>query len=167
MQATAAKAQASSEAPPDLARDLFALVAYLLRANAPDTFRALSELELSLTQVKLLHQLDIPDCELSLKQLAEQLSLSVPAASRAIDALHQRGYVARHENEHDRRMKRVSITPAGVDALRTLNEMRLSRLQEFAETMSPAERRRLAAALAPLVARPEIAALLADLPARR
>jgi DNA-binding MarR family transcriptional regulator len=157
MQATAARAQAPTEA--ELARDLFSFLGYLLRSTTPDMFRALGELDLTLTQVKLLHALDDPECELSLKDLAERLSLSLPTASRAIDGLHQRGYVARREDEHDRRMKRVRITAAGTGALRRLNQVRLAQLEEFAATMSAAERRRLAAALAPLVARPEIAAV--------
>ncbi|MDQ6915490.1 MAG: MarR family transcriptional regulator [Actinomycetota bacterium] len=156
MQATAAHAQASKSA---LARDLFAFLGYLLRSTTPDMFRALGELDLSLTQVKLLHALDDPERELSLKDLAECLALSLPAASRAIDALHQRGYVHRREDEHDRRMKRVRITAAGTRALRKLNQTRLAQLEEFAATMSPAERRRLVAALAPLLERPEIAAM--------
>jgi DNA-binding MarR family transcriptional regulator len=157
MQATAARAQAPTEA--ELARDLFSFLGYLLRSTTPDMFRALGELDISLTQVKLLHALDDPDGEPSLKDLAECLSLSLPAASRAIDALHQRGYVDRREDEHDRRVKRVRITAVGAGALRRLNETRLAQLEEFAATMSGAERRRLAAALAPLVARPEIAAV--------
>jgi DNA-binding MarR family transcriptional regulator len=155
MQATAATAKASESA---LARDLFAVLGHLLRSTAPDMFRALGELDLSLTQVKLLHALDDPETELSLKDLAECLSLSLPAASRAIDALHQRGYVHRREDEHDRRMKRVRMTAAGTRALDRLNRTRLAQLEEFAATMTPAERRRLVAALAPLLARPEIAA---------
>lgn len=121
-------------------------------------FRMLGELDLGLTQVKLLHALEEAEDELSLKDLAECLSLSVPAASRAIDALHQRGFVHRREDEHDRRMKRVRIAAPGVRVLRKLNRARLTQLEEFAATLGPTERRRLIAALAPLLARPEIAA---------
>jgi DNA-binding MarR family transcriptional regulator len=159
VQATAAKTQASSTA---LARDLFAILGYLLRTTTPDMFRALGELDLSMTQVKLLYALDDPERELSLKDLGEELNLSLPAASRAIDALHQRGYVDRREDEQDRRMKRVRITPAGTGAIAQLNRTRLAQLEEFAATMSEAERRRLAGALAFLLERPEIAAVKPD-----
>jgi DNA-binding MarR family transcriptional regulator len=156
VQATATKAQVS---PGALARDLFSVLGYLVKTTTPDLFRALGELELSLTQVKLLHCLDGGDRELALTDLAENLSLSLPAASRAIDALHQRGYVHRREDEHDRRIKRVRIAEAGTDALRRLNQTRLAQLEEFAATMTEAERRRLAGALASLLERPEIAAV--------
>jgi DNA-binding MarR family transcriptional regulator len=153
--------------PRALARDLFSILGYLVKSTTPDMFRALGELDLSMTQVKLLHCLDGGDRELALSDLADNLSLSLPAASRAIDALHQRGYVERREDDHDRRMKRVRITEPGTAALRQLNHMRLAQLEDFAGTMSEAERRRLAGALASLLERPEIAAVQPEAEARR
>ena len=47
----------------------------------------------------------------SVKELAEELGLSLPGASRAVDALLQRGLVERREDEHDRRMKRAARSP--------------------------------------------------------
>jgi len=129
----------------------------LMRTTTPDLFRTLGELDLSLTQVKLLHALEDSERELSLKDLSEALSLSLPAASRAIEVLHHHGYVNRREDEHDRRMKRVTITRAGGAVVQRFNQTRLARLEELAATMTPAEQRRLTAALAPLLARPEIA----------
>jgi DNA-binding MarR family transcriptional regulator len=164
VQATADKTQVSPRA---LARDLFSVLGYLVKATTPDMFRALGELELTMTQVKLLHCLDGDDTELALTDLAEDLSLSLPAASRAIEALHQRGYVERHEDEQDRRMKRVRITDTGTGALGRLNHMRLAQLEEFAATMTDAERRRLAGALAGLLERPEIAAVRPEAERRR
>ena len=125
MQATAASEQASEAA---LARDLFAVLGHLARATMPNMFRVLGELDLGLTQVKLLHALEDADSELSLKELAERLSLSLPAASRAIDALHHRGFVHRREDEHDRRMKRVRIAASGSQVLRKLNRCRMAHL---------------------------------------
>jgi DNA-binding MarR family transcriptional regulator len=154
VQATAAKTQASAKS---LGRDLFAVMTQLLRTTSQDLFRALGELDLSITQVKLLHALDDSDRERSVKDLSEAFALSLPAISRAIEVLHQRSYVERREDEHDRRMKRVTITPAGSALVKRFNETRLARLEELAATMTPAEQRRLAAALTPLLARPEIA----------
>jgi DNA-binding MarR family transcriptional regulator len=150
-----------------LALDLFSVLGYLVKTTTPDMFRALGELGLSMTQVKLLHCLDGRESELALTDLAENLSLSLPAASRAIEALHQRGYVERREDEQDRRMRRVRITDAGTGALRRLNHMRLAQLEEFAATMTEAERRRLAGALASLLERPEIAAVQPEAESRR
>jgi DNA-binding MarR family transcriptional regulator len=132
---------------------MLALVGHLMRTSTPDFFRALSEHELTLTQVKMLHQLDEPDAELPLSELAEMLSLSLPAVSRAIDGLQQRGYVERREDDHDRRVKRVSITAAGRRVLSRLMEIRLNMLERFAATLTDEERRDLATALAPIVER--------------
>ena len=132
---------------------MLALIGHLMRSSTPDFFRALSEHELSLTQVKMLHELDRPDCDLPLTELAETLSLSLPAVSRAIEALQQRGYVERREDDRDRRVKRVRITAAGRRVLKRLMEIRLNMLERFAATLSDDERRDLAAALVPIVER--------------
>jgi DNA-binding MarR family transcriptional regulator len=147
------QATATTVSPAALARDMLAVVGYLMRASTPDFFRALSEHELSLTQVKMLNQLDEPEREMPLTEVAETLSLSLPAVSRAIDALQRRGYVERREDERDRRVKRVRITPAGRRVLEGLMELRLNMLQRFTSTMSEQERAALSAALAPLLDR--------------
>jgi DNA-binding MarR family transcriptional regulator len=159
--ATLACMQGTAVSPPapatEVAHDVFAVMAYLLRASSHDVFSAVGELELSLTQIKLLHFLDEEEC-VGLKELGDRIALSLPAASRAIDGLHQRGLVERRENEADRRMKSVQITPAGADAVRRLNEARLSFLEQFAASLTDTQRRRLSSALAPIVARDEVAA---------
>lgn len=156
MQATVVPAQAPASTA--LARDLFALVVYLHKTCASDLFEALGALELTLTQVKLLHALEQAEREITLKQAAELVGLSLPAASRAVDDLVRRGFVQRHEDAADRRMKRVSPTPEGLAVIRRLNAARLNGLQQFAETLTPAERDVLQRALADLLARPDLAA---------
>jgi DNA-binding MarR family transcriptional regulator len=157
MQATAADKQASAGAE-ELAREMYTLFSYLFATSTPDFFRALSEADVTLTQVKLMHVLDKPDADRTLKDLAEDMSFSLAGVSRSIDALHQRGLVERREDETDRRMKRVRITADGVELLRRLNEMRVSLLQQFIETLTDTERRRLLDALSPIVEREEVAA---------
>jgi DNA-binding MarR family transcriptional regulator len=156
MQATAASKQASTSE--ELAREIVTLFAYLFSNSTPDFFRALSEADVTLTQVKLMHVLDKPDADHTLKDLAEEMSFSLAGASRSIDALHQRGLVERREDEHDRRMKRVRITAEGQELLRRLNEMRVSLLAQFVQTIPDAQRRQLLDALSPIVGREEIAA---------
>ncbi|MEA2389933.1 MAG: hypothetical protein QOK31_42 [Solirubrobacteraceae bacterium] len=141
-----------------LARDLAAFLGYLLKSAGSDYYRTVAELDLSLTQLKALHLLDAPDAEETVKSLAERLGISLPAASRAVEGLHQRGLVERQEDAEDRRMKRVSATGEGRQATRRLHDARLSGLEEFAAALSPTQRRRLSGALAPVLARPEVAA---------
>jgi DNA-binding MarR family transcriptional regulator len=137
---------------------MYTLFAYLLARSTPDFFRALSDADVTLTQVKLLHVLDRPDADHTLKDLSEEMSFSLAGASRSIDALHQRGLVDRREDEKDRRMKRVRITGQGQDLLRRLSEMRVAMLAQFVETLTEPERRELLGALSPIVEREEIAA---------
>jgi DNA-binding MarR family transcriptional regulator len=141
-----------------LARDLYALVVYLHKNCNADLFEAVGALELTLTQIKLLHQLEDASRELTLKEGAELVHVSLPAASRMVDDLFRRGFVERHEDSDDRRMKRVSLTDAGRAVIRRLNAARLSGLAEFATSLSEPERRRLAEALSRLMTREEIAA---------
>ena len=159
MQAITEPAQASS--PQRLARDLFTLLAHLLKGSSPDVFSALGELDLSLTQVKLLHTLDA-EPSASLKEAGSCLGLSLPAVSRAIETLHQRGLVARLEDEHDRRIKRLEVTEAGREIVRRLNEARLAYLEQFAQSLTESERAQLLDALAPLLARHAIDARRPD-----
>jgi DNA-binding MarR family transcriptional regulator len=142
----------------ELAREILTLFSYLFSSSTPDFFRALSEADITLTQVKLLHALDKPEADHSLKDLAEEMSFSLAGASRSIDALHQRGLVDRREDERDRRMKRVRITDEGRELLRRLNELRVALLQQFVETLTDSERGRLLEALSPIVGREDVAA---------
>jgi DNA-binding MarR family transcriptional regulator len=143
--------------PAALADDVLALMMHLLKASSQDVFAAVGELDLSMTQVKMLHAVESED-DLSLKGLAERLGLSLGAASRAVDGLHQRGLIERREDEQDRRIKRVSPTEAGQAIVTRLNQARRATVQQFALTLTDDERQGLAEALAPIVAREEIAA---------
>ena len=138
--------------------DLFALVSHLHKSCTPDLFEALGAAELSLTQVKLVHHLEASAQELTLKQAAEAVRVSLPAASRMVDDLVCRGFVERHEDAEDRRMKRISITEAGGEVIRRLNAARFSAIEQFVESLGPSERRALGQVLARLLVRPEIAA---------
>jgi len=160
MQATAAGTEVSA---PTLAAELSSFVVYLHKTGNSEIFRAVAELELSLTQVKALHILDrVDDAELSLKELGERVGVSLPAASRTVEGLHQRGFVLRHEDLADRRMKRVRLTDAGREVTRQMHAGRLSHLHSIASSLTPAQRRRLSDALAPVLARPEVTACRLD-----
>jgi DNA-binding MarR family transcriptional regulator len=141
-----------------LAADLYALVVHLHKHCNSDLFEAVGALELSLTQIKLLHNLEDAPRELTLKEGAELVHVSMPAASRMVDDLVRRGFVERNEDVEDRRMKRVRLTDSGRSVIRRLNAARLSGLEQFTLSLSPSERQALAAALESLLARPDVAA---------
>src|SRR5947208_4163888 len=99
-----------------------------MKSSGRDVFQAMAEADLTLTTYKALHALDEREQgdDVCVKHVAEDLLLSLPAASRIVDGLHQRGYVERREDEQDRRMKRVRISPAGRGAIARINATRLA-----------------------------------------
>jgi DNA-binding MarR family transcriptional regulator len=142
----------------DLAGDLYALIVFVHKNCNADLFEAVGALELSLSQIKLMHHLEDQPRELSLKEAAEVVHVSMPAASRMVDDLVRRGFAQRREDEDDRRMKRVCLTDGGRTAIRRLNAARLSGLEQFAHTLTAPERTTLANALSTLLEREDIAA---------
>jgi DNA-binding MarR family transcriptional regulator len=143
--------------PSQLASDLYAVVVFLHKNCNADLFEAMGALELTMTQIKLLHQLEIAPRELTLKEAAELLPISLPAASRTVDDLVRRGMVRRYEDEEDRRMKRIAPTERGRAVIRKLNAARLNGLEQFTQSLNEDERRALAGALTQLLLRPEVA----------
>jgi DNA-binding MarR family transcriptional regulator len=140
-----------------LTQHLYGLLKFLLHGHGGEFVRAVGELELSFTQLRALHVLSYEVEQTSLKDLADTLGLSLPAVSRSIDGLVQRGLVTRAEDAEDRRMKQVRATAKAPELLDRLTELRLAGIEQFVATLSARERDRLAAALAPLAEREEIA----------
>ncbi|HZU60474.1 MAG TPA: MarR family transcriptional regulator [Solirubrobacteraceae bacterium] len=145
-----------------LAGDLYALVVYLHKNCNSDLFEAVGALDLTLTQIKLLHHLEEAAEPLTLKRAAELVRVSLPAASRLVDDLVRRGFVGRQEDAEDRRMKRLELTDHGRSAIRRLNAARLSGLEQFVGGLGPSERATLAAALKHLLLRSDVAACRPD-----
>jgi DNA-binding MarR family transcriptional regulator len=139
-------------------------VVYVHKNCNSDLFEAVGVLELSLTQIKLLHHLEDAAHELTLKEGAELVHVSLPAASRMVDDLVRRGFVERNEDAEDRRMKRIRITAAGSSVIRRLNAARLTGLEKFVQTLNDAERAELTGALSLLLSRDEVAACRPEAP---
>src|SRR5919201_1816260 len=155
MQASTAPKQANAE----LVEQLNGFLHYVWRHCAPQGgfLEVIDELDMSFSQLKALQFLSTDDAaETSLKQLGDQLGLSLPAISRAVDGLVQRGLVTRTEDAVDRRMKRVRPTEAADELIARLIDVRFAELGKFVETLSPRERDKLAAALALLSEREEL-----------
>ncbi len=136
--------------PEQLAAELLKLWHHLMKGQSRTMFALLDELDLSMSHIKALGVLSDCGCELSVKEVSEQMGLSLPGASRTVDALLRRGYLERHEDETDRRMKRIAITPEGRDVSRRIVEARLEGLEEFTKSLSPDLRDRLMSALTDL-----------------
>jgi len=141
--------QATTEATDraGLTRDMYALASYLMRTANVGTFNAIAELDLSFTQIKALCALESEGAGRSVKALAEALGVSLPAMSRAVDGLYERGLVGREEDREDRRVRRVALTSTGRLVPKALNEARLSALAELIGSLVDEEAQALQAAL--------------------
>jgi DNA-binding MarR family transcriptional regulator len=142
-----------------LADGLLGLFTYLTKAAQGEVFQALAELDLSMSQVRILFLVEATPHAPALHELAAQLGLSMAATGRAADALVRIGLVDRHEDQTDRRVKRITLTQAGQDLVGRLSAAHRDDLRRFAELLGEAERTRLVEALAPILNRPEIRAL--------
>jgi DNA-binding MarR family transcriptional regulator len=147
VQATESSATTSA---PELASELLALWHHLMKGQSKTMFALLDELDLSMSHVKALGVLSDCGCELSVKAVSEEIGLSLPGASRTIDALLKRGYLERREDDEDRRIKRIGVTPAGLDVSRRIVSARLEGLETFTSSLTPEQRTRLMAALTDL-----------------
>jgi DNA-binding MarR family transcriptional regulator len=162
MHATIPQTHAPADPSPrelELVRSIGGFAKFILQAGGRDFYRAVGELDLSISQIRMLHLLTGPVEAASLKAIADEVGLSMPAVSRSVDGLVQRGLVTRTEDPKDRRHKAVRATDEARRLAADLVEMRVAGITDFVQTLSDAERRDLADALAPIVARDEIAPL--------
>jgi DNA-binding MarR family transcriptional regulator len=132
---------------------------YALGSDGGAVMRAIDETGLGLVQFKTLVSLaGNPDGEQApVKQVAERLGVSVPSASRSVEELVKRGLVSRTEDPEDRRVRRVALTPAGQELADEVMAARVAGLEQFAATLTAAERRKLEAAVDVMLKRDEIA----------
>lgn len=133
--------------------DLAALVRHLLRGSNRQFFTTLEELGLSFTQVKTLGVLRDSETPLTVKAVSDNVGLSLPAVSRAVESLVRRGDVVRDEDPLDRRCKRVALTAGGRRTFDRLAELRLAGLRRFVDGLDEGLRADLAVALRPVVER--------------
>jgi DNA-binding MarR family transcriptional regulator len=147
-----------AQAPSTLSLDFSALATYLFSQSTPDMLGFMERNGMSISQIKTLCLLDMLADELTLKDVAGHLGLSLPAASRLVDSLLARGCLVRREDELDRRMKRVSITDTGRAVCVQMNAARLATIERFLATLDVDERAAFDDAISLLARRPEIQA---------
>jgi DNA-binding MarR family transcriptional regulator len=156
--------QRSATSSEQLADELMAFLATTMRTSQGEVFRVVDELDLTMTQLKMLHVLDNAEGELTPSELAKRLGLSPAAAGRAVDALTRQGIVARREDEEDRRVKRLSLTETGRSAVDRITTARRDGFIKLAESLAPPQREALSSALQPLLTPPPDCAARAEDP---
>lgn len=158
----AERANSAKSRDREMALELGAVVFHLLRGSR--ALAAIDERGLSLTQAKALLELGAdPDPEpVSVNALAGALGLSLPSASRAVDALVRKDLVLRSEDPEDRRVRRLSLTSDGRRLVEEVFEARLDGLESFVGSLEPVERRPLEEALRRICERQPLADYLAE-----
>lgn len=77
--------------------------------------RDLRPMGLSSAEGNILLHLSTQGQEMRQEQLVEQLDVSKPAVSRALDSLEAKGYVTRQPDPDDKRAHRIRLTDKGVE----------------------------------------------------
>ena len=114
------------------------------------TGAALAELGLGFAQAHALRMLD-PDEPIAMSALAERLFCDASNVTGLVDRLEARGLVERRSAENDRRVKALTLTPAGV-ALRDQVLAVMSEPPEAIAALAVADQRALRDILARAVA---------------
>ena len=157
--ALAAKA-ATDRGTQETAARLNALVRHVFLYDRGNLLRVIEDSGLSMTQCKVLLELGglgNETTEWQVSDLAEVFGVSVPSMSRAVDALVRKRLATRIEDPDDRRVRRVRITPKGKDLVETMVAIRQTGMEAFAATLTPAQRRKIDAAVDSLMDREDIA----------
>jgi DNA-binding MarR family transcriptional regulator len=153
--------QRDTSAPPAdvLARQLVGFMRFAWGGSDSEFTREVAEQDLSFSQLKTLLLLAEHAETLSVKDVAERLGISLPAASRAVDSLVRRGLAERTEDPIDRRVKRVRTTRKADRLVERLVAARIRSFERLLEGFTATERRKLGDALDEILARPEVARL--------
>jgi DNA-binding MarR family transcriptional regulator len=142
------------------------LGAFLLRCMggaSADVFRVIDESGLTFSQMKVLVELESADEDVgTVTALSEELGISPASASRAADGLVRKKLATRVEDTEDRRVRRLALTSRGRDLADRIISARLAGLEDFTDSLSTDERRKLEAALDALLKRPEVAEIYAS-----
>jgi DNA-binding MarR family transcriptional regulator len=111
------------------------------------------ERDLTFSQMRVIMILGQAEGPLPINEVAGRMRLSVAATGRNVEQLVKSGMVDRAEDEHDRRVKRVSLSTKGRQQIQELMAVKRGRALEVLRQLEPADHVRLLAALTPILAR--------------
>jgi DNA-binding MarR family transcriptional regulator len=131
-----------------LTNELLGFMAYLGKTTQGGVFQVAGELELTLSQLRALYVLTYCDHAPALTELATHVGLSVAATGRVVDALVRADLVSRREDETDRRVKRLALTPHGEETLARIDAARREGVRQFVDLLDVDAREQFSRALA-------------------
>lgn len=138
--------------PDDLYGALEDFFVRMLNLAESDGMDALIELDLSFSQARTLFCLAHNYDEMPIHAIAGRLTLSVAAAGRNVEQLVKLDLVERRESPDDRRVKLISLTPAGQKIAGLHFESKRASIRTFTETLPAGQREQLYEALIPILA---------------
>ena len=165
---TTATEKGTSESSAELretAVRLGAFLRHLFIYSGGQHLRKMDESGLTITQCKTLLMLAGPEGEepYAGRDIAERLEISLASVSRAVDGLVRNRLVSRVEDAEDRRVRRLSITDKGRRLAGEIVAARMADMESFAASLTPAQRRKLDAALEAMLDNEEIRAAAREL----
>jgi DNA-binding MarR family transcriptional regulator len=123
--------------------------------------------DLTFTQFKTILILRSQERALSVHDLADVLGLSLAATGRSVDKLVQAGLVHRREDEHDRRVKRVTLTDEGHAVVETHIGGKENHVRAFVRKLPADLRTQLVEALSPILQGDYLSSISAEEPTIR
>ncbi len=108
------------------------------RHGSPDACSGM----LTMPQAMLLRMIESHGA-VKMSEVAAVLAIKPPAASAAVASLERDGYVERSVDATDRRVTLVTMTPTGLDALHSAEEIRRQIMRRYLSVLSADEIRSL------------------------
>lgn len=133
-----------------LAAELMGVLMPLIKDSQAGVAAVMAGFDLTFSQLRMLWILDHAGSDLAVNELAEKVSLSLPAAGRAVDGMVRVGLLTRREDDVDRRIKRIGLAEPGREALEKIGRARGQSADRFVQALTDEERTALAGALATL-----------------
>lgn len=112
------------------------LMSHLTMSVIADVLEALQGHDMSMSRFVVLHLLDVRE-GMTITTIAAQLKLTIGSASQLIDRLEEDRFVMRHDDENDRRIRRIWLTDHGAHKISLLKKIRLRRMSLSLHTVPP------------------------------
>lgn len=135
----------------ELTELLEAFLTRLIHSQTKSDLHAMVDVDLPVSQFRCLVALADLDGPVSIHVLADRLQMSLATAGRNIDRLVAQDLVLRREDEHDRRVRLVSLSEAGACVVSGMDNARRRTLLSFTRSLPEQDRDRLRSALRPIV----------------
>lgn len=131
----------------ELLTDLFRTIT-LMRKSFD---RAMTEQGASLAQTKVLMCIKAQSGHARAVDIAEVMGIAPRTATESLDGLERDGLIQRMPDKEDRRVKRLTLTPAGEAAVAVSEPLRRQLMAKVLAILSPSERQHFHAALQKLM----------------